>query len=94
MDYEIGASPLPPTPSPYASVFRVDVGELFGVDYVPMANDILRMVCIQIAIQLMMVLSGVGPAVFFSTGFLLLVFYTALGVMLYWLAVRKIVVFV
>ena len=79
-------------PPPASTMFRIDVGDAFGPDFVPMANDIVRMVCIQVAIQLMLVLAG-GNGKFFSTDFLLLVFYIALGVMLYWLAVRKLVVF-
>lgn len=93
MDYELGANPLPPTPSPMASLFRIDIGETFGVDFVPLANDVARMVCIQVAIQAMLVLSGTRDVRFLSADFLLLVFFTALGVMLYWLAVRKLVVF-
>ena len=93
MDYELGASVIPPMPSAALSLFSVDIGEALGLDFVPMANDILRMLCIQVAIQVMMVLSGTG-ADFLTADFLLLVFYTALGLTLYWLAVRKIVVFV
>jgi hypothetical protein len=40
----------------------------------------------------MLVLAG-GDAKFFSSEFLMLVFYIALGVMLYWLAVRKLLIF-
>jgi hypothetical protein len=94
MEYELGASIVPPMPSAAASLFNVDISEAFGVDFVPMANDIVRMLCIQIAIQIMMVLSGAPGTSFLTADFLLLVFYTALGLTLYWLAVRKIVVFV
>lgn len=73
---------------------RVDIGEAFGSDFVPMANDIVRMVCIQVSIQVMLVLAGASGVRFLSADFLLLVFYIALGVMLYWLAVRKLVVFI
>ena len=74
------------------TLLRVDVGQWLGPDFVPMANDVVRMVCIQVSIQLMLVLAG-GNMRFLSTDFLLLVFYIALGVMLYWLAVRKLIVF-
>lgn len=94
MDNELGANPLvPPTASPMESLFRVDIGDAIGADFVPLANDVARMICIQVAIQVMLVLSGARDVSFFSSDFLLLVFFTALGVMLYWLAVRKLVVF-
>ena len=90
MESDMAAS-LPPAST---SLLRVNVGELFGADFVPMANDVLRMVCIQLAIQVMLVLAGGNNGMrLFSADFLLLVFYIALGVMLYWLAVRKVVVF-
>ncbi|GAX84488.1 hypothetical protein CEUSTIGMA_g11908.t1 [Chlamydomonas eustigma] len=52
----------------------------------PMANDMLRMVSIQLAIQVMMALSGSGDQRILSAEFLLLVLYILLGVALYWLA--------
>ena len=77
------------------ALFKIDVTSSIGSDFVPMANDVIRMVCIQAAIQLMLVLSGSDAGVaFFSAEFMLLVFYIALGVMLYWLAIRKLVLFV
>ncbi len=88
----IGLAVSPP-PTMTNAIFNIDVGEVFGPDFVPMANDVLRMVCIQVAIQVMLVLAGASGVRFFSADFLLLVFYIALGVMLYWLAVRKLLLF-
>ena len=42
------------------SLFRVAIGDMIGPDFAPMANDIVRMVCIQAAIQMMIVLSSGG----------------------------------
>ena len=78
---------------PDESVFKVDIGAVFGPDAVPMANDMLRMFCIQVAIQAMMVLAGGSSGKFFSSEFFMFLLYIALGVMLYWLAMRKIVIF-
>jgi hypothetical protein len=74
-------------------VFKVDIASVFGPDAAPVANDVLRMFCIQVAIQAMMVLAGGGDARFFSSDFFLFLLYIALGVLLYWFAVRKIVIF-
>lgn len=82
------------TPTAGASLWRLDIGSAVGADYVPMANDVLRMVCIQVAIQVMLVLADPsGRTSFFSADFLMLVVYITLGVMFYWLALRKLVVF-
>lgn len=91
---ELGAADGIPSTTGQNSLLRVDIGEAFGSDFVPMANDIVRMVCIQVSIQVMLVLAGASGVRFLSADFLLLVFYIALGVMLYWLAVRKLVVFI
>ena len=77
------------------ALWQLDVGRAVGADYVPMANDVLRMVCIQLAIQVMLVLADpTGRTSLLSTDFLMLVVYITLGVMLYWLALRKLMVFV
>ena len=81
-----------------SSLYQIGVGGWLGGDFAPMANDVVRMICIQVSIQLMLVLAGTGTGGgtgmrFFSSDFLLLLFYVALGVMLYWLAVRKLFVF-
>jgi hypothetical protein len=74
------------------SLYAIDLSQTFiGPDFAPFANDVMRMACIQVAIQILSVL--VNGKSFFSAGFLTLLFYVVLGVALYWLAVRRIVVF-
>ena len=78
------------------AVFRVPVSERLGAEYVPLMQDALRMLCIQATVQLLGVLSqpaGSGLS-FFTAEFVLLLIYVILGVMLYWLAVRRMVAFV
>ena len=79
--------------SPLHAVFKVDVSGLVGADYLPMLDDVVRMVCIQATIQLMIFMAG-GSGPFFSADFVMLVLYVILGVMLYWLVIRKLVAFV
>jgi hypothetical protein len=90
MEALVGAVP-PQAPPP---LFPVRVSPSLGPDVTPLANDILRMICIQFAIQLMLALSdpsGVGSV--FTTEFILLIVYIILGAMLYWLAIRRIIAF-
>jgi hypothetical protein len=75
---------------PFASVFHLDVSAIVGSEYLPLVDDVIRMVCVQVTIQLMVYLSG-SSASFFTSEFALLLVYVVLGVMLYWLVVRKIV---
>lgn len=90
---------LPPPPvtataaaaPPTASLYTVNLSRVFGPDYAPLANDLVRMVCIQLAIQLLNV--AIAGSTFFSADFMALLMYIVLGVALYWLALRRIVVF-
>jgi hypothetical protein len=73
------------------ALFNWRVSEMLGSEYVPITEDILRMLCIQATIQLMSFMSSSDaerPA-FWTSDFVLLVVYVILGVMLYWLVLRR-----
>jgi hypothetical protein len=72
----------------------LSVSTMFGPEYLPMVHDIARMVAIQATIQLMVYLSSPSGTAFFTQDFVMLVMYIVLGVMFYWLALRKLVAFV
>ena len=76
------------------SFFTIDVTNFMGKEYVPMVHDAIRMVCIQLTVQALMVLGGTGSMTFLSAEFLLILSYIILGVMLYWLVIRRFVAFV
>ncbi len=75
------------------SLFTWSVTKHLGSEYVPLFQDAMRMICIQATIQLMGYLSqdGAQAAPLLSAEFFLLLLYVLLGVMLYWLAVRRVV---
>jgi uncharacterized membrane protein SirB2 len=75
------------------ALFTVSISNVIGPEYLPMVHDVARMVAIQVTIQLMVYLSSPSGQPFFTQDFALLVIYIVLGVMLYWLALRKIVAF-
>jgi hypothetical protein len=78
-----------------ASLNQIDLTSKFGEDAGYMANDLLRVLSIQLAIQIMLVISDPsGTTSFFSPVFISLVIYVTLGVMMYWLALRKLILFV
>lgn len=66
--------------------------KLGNPEYVGMVDDIVRMVLIQVTIQFLYYInnSDVG---FFTPDFFLLVLYIVLGVCVYWLIFKKLVVF-
>lgn len=84
-----------PTPEE-AALVTLKVSEGLGAEYVPMFQDALRMLCIQGTLQLMTYLSTSSSSssrkgvAFFTADFILLLVYVLLGVMLYWMLVRRI----
>lgn len=73
-----------------SSVFRVGVED----DYVGVIDDIMRLVLIQIVIQLMFYLNSPTDFPFFTPSFVAILLYIVLGVAFYWLIFRKIILFV
>jgi uncharacterized membrane protein SirB2 len=61
-------------------------------EYVEFINDIVRMVTIQVMIQFLFSINSEGVA-FFSVDFFLLLLYIVLGVCVYWLIVKRFVMF-
>lgn len=78
------------------AALTVPVTQRLGPEYVPLFHDALRMLCIQATIQLMSHLSQDDAIVarpLLSADFIMLLLYVVLGVMLYWLAVRRLIAF-
>jgi hypothetical protein len=61
-------------------------------EYVPLLQDVLRMVTLQVVIQFLCYINT-DDTPFLSVDFLLLVIYVILGVCVYWLIIKKLVIF-
>lgn len=61
------------------------------IEYIPFVDDLARMLCIQVVLQIMLVLQGAASmdAMFFA-----LVLYMMLGVSVYWLILKRVIAFV
>lgn len=76
------------------SLYRYDLSAVVGKEYVPMVEDVVRMVCIQLTIQLLLWINDPNPTMsLLSVEFFVLVVYIVLGVLLYWLIFKKLVSF-
>lgn len=60
-------------------------------EYLPLINDLIRMAVIQLTAQLMY--SSRSNQTFFSANFVQMLAFVLLGISVYWLIIRKIVVF-
>jgi hypothetical protein len=65
---------------------------LSNPEYVGLLEDIVRMVIIQTTIQFLYFINNTESS-FFSGDFILLVLYVVLGVCVYWLVFKKLIVF-
>jgi hypothetical protein len=71
----------------YSLPLKVDIPE---IEYIPYAEDMARMVCIQVVLQIMLVLQGAAQL---DSMFIALVLYMMLGVSVYWLVVKRLITF-
>lgn len=70
-------------------LFEIDLSQCLGDEFSCMMNDILRLFSIQIVLQLLMTSCNIT-----FQDFIILLLYIGIGVMLYWIAIRKIIIFV
>ena len=61
------------------------------IEYLPLINDLIRMAAIQITAQLLHC-SRTPEASFFSSGFIQMLSFVLLGIGVYWLIIRKIII--
>lgn len=73
------------------SRYVINVSDAVGPGYAAYLDDIMRMVCIQLTIQLLVSL-GNGSSMF-GLESVLIILYVILGVSLYWLVVKRLVDF-
>lgn len=82
-------TPLPPP------LLEVDITSELGPGYAVFVEDVLRMVCIQLTIQVMIYCSSdpANPTGFATAQFFIMLAYVVLGVALYWLVLKRVVSF-
>ena len=73
-----------------SSLLQLDLN--IDKEYIPVINDVLRMVVIQVVAQMLFVMASKDNERFFSEIFLQTLFFIVMGVLAYWLIVRKIFV--
>lgn len=73
-----------------SSLYTVNVSQK---EYLEMINDIVRMVTIQVSIQFLFFINSPGKVDFFSADFILMLIYMVLGVCVYWLIIKKMIIF-
>lgn len=73
-------------------VYRLDVSGTIGARYIPLVEELIRTVVIQVLVQLFLSIVDGDP--FFSGSFWLVLIYILLGISTYHLIFRNVVVLV
>lgn len=77
------------------SLYEFDISKILGnTEYVHMFDDLVRFICIQLTVQLMLVMMDSKRYSLLAIDFILLIMYVIVGVMFYWLVFKKLVKFV
>ena len=72
------------------TMYTLDISKHLGsTEYVPVLDDVARMVVIQIMVQFMFFLNDPDENPFFSETFFATLLYIGLGIAVYWLILRK-----
>jgi len=87
MDLNTNSSNIPET------IFIIDVSNTLGKEYVGMFNDLMRFLMIQIGIQVMLCMADPNKFSIFTNEFTILLLFIIIGVLFYWLILRKIIHF-
>lgn len=75
------------------SLYEVDISSHIGKEYIPMMEDLARFITIQICIQFMLYSTDPSNFSMFSADFLMLLLFIIVGVLFYWLIIKKLVSF-
>ena len=92
--HEGSPSPMPHIPSSLAPIplFTVDLKQSIGSEYAGLIEDAIRMISLQLTIQVMLYFGNATDRIF-SEDLFVLMFYIVLGVAFFWLVIRSLVSF-
>lgn len=76
----------------FCQLYEFDVTTKLGKEYIPLIEDIVRVLIIQIIFQIMLVFKNPTTFGFFDGDFLESIFYLSIGVCVYWLIFKRLVV--
>ena len=62
-------------------------------EYVEMSNEVIKMAVILVVVNILMFLSNPSKNKLFAESYIKLLVFALLGIMTYWLVIRKIIIF-
>lgn len=80
--------------SNFNTLVQFELSDYIDKEYLPMIEDIIRMVMLQFTVNLMYFIKNPDTTSLFSLEFIELLIYIVLGVSVYWLLFKKLVRFI
>lgn len=80
--------------SNFNTLVQFELTDYIDKEYLPMIEDIIRMVMLQFTVNLMYFIKNPDTTSLFSLEFIELLVYIVLGVSVYWLLFKKLVRFI
>lgn len=75
-------------------LFPINITNYINKDYIPLIDDIIRMTILQFVIQFMFFIKNPEQNGLFTQYFIEIVLYIILGVCVYWLLFKKLIIFI
>jgi len=96
MDAILNVNPIPANanvnPIPRSSaIWTVNLSKTLGHEGVLALRDIARMICIQFTVQLLLYFNDARCTAFWTAEFVLLSLYVIMGVLVYWLLLKRLI---
>ena len=80
--------------SNFITLVQLDLSEYIDREYIPMIEDMVRMVLLQLTVNFMYFIKNPEMNSFFKLEFLELLIYIVIGVAVYWLLFKKLIKFI
>lgn len=77
--------------SNFLELYQINISEKIGNEYIPMINDLVRMIILQVTVQFMLFLRNPTENSLFDTGFIEILLYIILGLCVYWLVFKRLI---
>ena len=74
-----------------SDLYEIDVSDKIGEEYLPMFEDISRMLVLQMFVQFMLFVRNPTIHSFFDSNFIEMLLYVILGLCVYWLVFKKLI---
>tara|TARA_B110000261_G_scaffold161245_1_gene202337 strand:+ start:240 stop:491 length:252 start_codon:yes stop_codon:yes gene_type:complete len=75
----------------FCQIYELNVTNQIGKEYIPLVEDLMRMIIIQVIYQMMFVFRNPNSYGFFDGDFIEALFYLTIGVCVYWLVFKRLV---